>query len=319
MPNTPSPVPRAPAPPSGAATIVAAWASSTTPGDGSTTGQRTHRYLRLALVGLVVALLAAVLVQIVAAGGEVLPSISHYFYTPARNVFVGSLVAVSLALLALSGRDLETALLDIAAVFAPLIALVPTGFDDDPDALQPQCPADADCLPAQYLPDVQQGVIVYAIVVALVVATGLVVRTVQRQRLRGTVVSGTIALLVAVLLLVFAFAPGVSDGFPFNTALPISIHFAVTVAFFVAFAAVPIIHALPGDPASAAPVARWQRAVYIAVPILMIADLVLLLVAARAWPRVVFWGELTALILFALFWVTQTIQRWKERDPEGFA
>lgn len=305
--------------PAGPVATVAAWAGSTTAGDGSTTGQRTHRYLRLALVGLVAALLLAVLVQIVASGGEVLPSISHYFYTPARNVFVGSLIAVSLALLALSGRDLETAFLDVAAIFAPLIALVPTGFDDDPDAVQPQCPADADCLPAQYLPDVQQGVVVYAIVVTLVVATALVVRTVQRQRLRGTVVSGTIAMVVAVLLLVFAFAPGVSDGFPFNTALPISIHFAVTIAFFVAFAAVPILHALPGDPAAAAPVARWQRVVYIAVPILMIVDLVLLGVATRAWPGVVFWGELTALLLFAVFWLTQTIQRWTERDPESFA
>src|SRR5690606_12091570 len=53
----------------------------------SPTGQRTHRYLRLALVGLVLTLLIAVSVEIVRSG-TVLPSISHYFYSPARNVFV---------------------------------------------------------------------------------------------------------------------------------------------------------------------------------------------------------------------------------------
>lgn len=296
------------------ASRIAAWASTTTAGDGSTTGQRTHRYLRLALVLLVVTLLAAVAAEVIRTG-EVLPSISHYFYTPARNVFVACLVAVSLALLALSGRDLETSLLDAAAIFAPLIALVPTGFDDDPDAMAPQCPPDAECLPAVYLPDVHNGVIVYAVAVTLVVATALTVRALQRQRLRGTLVTGALALAVAALLLALAFAPGISDGFPFNPALPLSVHFAVTGAFFLAFAAVPVVHALPRRSASASPVALWQRAIYIAVPLMIVLDLVLMLSLMTLWPHVVFWGELTALLLFALFWLTQTIQRWPEANP----
>lgn len=280
----------------------------------TTTGQRTHRYLRLALVLLVVALLTAVAVEI-AATGTVLPSISHYFYTPARNAFVGCLVAVSLSLLALSGRDLETTLLDVAAVFAPLIALIPTGYDDDPDALRPQCPTDAECLPADYLPDVHNGVVTYAIVTGLVVATALIVRAVARLPLRSTLIAGGIGVAVAAVLLLLAFAPGLREGFPFNRLLPVSMHFAVTTAFFASFAAVPLVHALRRDAPPDETPAPWQRAIYLAVPALLVVDLVLLFALMQAVPGFVFWAEAVALLLFAVFWLVQTIQRWHEPNP----
>ncbi len=285
------------------------------PAQEPTTGQRTHRYLRLALVVLVIALLTSVAVEIVRTG-VVLPSISHYFYTPARNIFVGCLIAVSLALLALSGRDLETVFLDVAAIFAPLIALVPTGYDDDPDAIAPQCPKDAECLPAAYLPDVHNGVITYAIVMALIVATAVTLRAIERRPLRSTLIVGAVGVVVALLLVVLAFAPGISRGFPFNDALPISVHFAVTAAFFLAFAAVPLVNALrrTDEPGSTSP-ARWQRAVYVAVPALLVIDLVLLFALMTLWPRIVFWGEAIALLLFALFWLVQTIERWADANP----
>jgi hypothetical protein len=103
--------------------------------DTATTSLRTHRYLRLSLVFVVFSLLVAVLIQTVVISWDPLvlgwnpqPSISHYALTSANGVFVGALIAASLALLALSGRDRATTLLDIAAMFAPLIAIVPTGL-----------------------------------------------------------------------------------------------------------------------------------------------------------------------------------------------
>lgn len=100
----------------------------------TTTGQRTHRYLRLALVLVVFALLVAVSLQSVVViwqplqfGWHPLPSISHAYHTPVRDVFTGALIAASVALLALSGRNRATTLLDICAVFAPLIAIVRRG------------------------------------------------------------------------------------------------------------------------------------------------------------------------------------------------
>ena len=66
----------------------------------STSTQRTHRYLRLAIGGAVVIILISIALTVPAVGW--LASISDYFYTPARNAFVGALIATSLALLALS-------------------------------------------------------------------------------------------------------------------------------------------------------------------------------------------------------------------------
>ena len=63
----------------------------------STSLERTYRYLRIGVAGTVVAILLAVAQASTTYGW--LTSISDYFYTPARDVFVGALVAASLALL----------------------------------------------------------------------------------------------------------------------------------------------------------------------------------------------------------------------------
>ena len=89
-----------------------------------TSTQRTYRYVRIAIVGAVVLLLVS-LAAVVVSDGPV-SSISAMYYTPARGVFTGALFAIALALIALSGHSVEQALLDIAALFAPLIAIVPT-------------------------------------------------------------------------------------------------------------------------------------------------------------------------------------------------
>ena len=59
--------------------------------------------------------------------GGILASISAYYYTPVRGVFVGSLVAVGLGLVAIKGREgWEDSMLNLAGMLAPLVALVPT-------------------------------------------------------------------------------------------------------------------------------------------------------------------------------------------------
>ena len=94
----------------------------------STSTQRTYRYVRLGIIGAV----AAIFVSLIAVGTTYgwPTSISALYYTPGSTVFVGALFAVTLGLLALSGHSVEQALLDLAAVVAPLIAIVPTVIDD---------------------------------------------------------------------------------------------------------------------------------------------------------------------------------------------
>lgn len=285
---------------------------------GPTTAHHTHRSLRLALALIVLTLFISVFWQSALNGWAQLPSISHAFYTPAGYVFVAALVAASLALLALSGRDVESTLLNIAAIFAPLIALIPTGFDNSAASPGLSCPSGTECVPEPYLAAVRNGVLSYVTVVVVVAVLAVIVRAVGGLTIRGTILTGGIALLVAGGLAVLAFVPPFNDGFPFNGVLPISIHYAVTIAFFGSFAAVPIVNAWPRkrEPGEA-PLKRWHRVVYVAVPIGIVLDLALMFALKGAWPGAVFWGEAGALFLFACFWAVQTIQRWDEGNQRS--
>jgi hypothetical protein len=88
---------------------------------------KTWRYLRLAMIVLVVGLAASILYEHAQApNGCWQGSLSGYYYTPVRNVFVGTLVAIGVGLIALKGNtDWEDNLLNLAGACAPVVALVP--------------------------------------------------------------------------------------------------------------------------------------------------------------------------------------------------
>lgn len=93
--------------------------------------QATYRYLRLAIILLTMLLGTAVGLQIIADGGAVLPSVSAYYYTPARGVFVASLCAVGACMIIHRGRsDLEDVLLNFSGYLAFFVAFVPTARED---------------------------------------------------------------------------------------------------------------------------------------------------------------------------------------------
>jgi hypothetical protein len=54
-------------------------------------------------------------------------SISAYYYTPARGYLVGALIGIAVCLLCLRGNtEVEDSLLNLAGMFAPIVAFVPT-------------------------------------------------------------------------------------------------------------------------------------------------------------------------------------------------
>ena len=66
---------------------------------------KSYRYLRLVMVGLVVLLAASVLIELQQTGfGCWRTSISSYYWTPVRGVFVGALVAIGTCLIVLKGN-----------------------------------------------------------------------------------------------------------------------------------------------------------------------------------------------------------------------
>jgi hypothetical protein len=89
---------------------------------------KTYRYVRLSMIALVIGLGAAVAVErLKVEPGCFQHSISAYYYTPVRGMFVGGLLGIAVCLIALRGNtDLEDALLNLAGGLAPVVAFVPT-------------------------------------------------------------------------------------------------------------------------------------------------------------------------------------------------
>ena len=272
----------------------------------STSTQRTHRYLRLAIGGTVVVIFVAMLTAVPIVGW--LASISEYFYTPARNAFVGALIAASLALLALSGRGAERAILDAAALFAPLIALVPSvvSADSVPGVAVP-C---GTCVPPAFRLDVANGVTTYLVVLAGVLILGILLSfTGQVQGARFSLVLGA-AVFGVVLVVGVAFPDWFLDW----------AHFLATILFFALIASDAILNAFWRTTSETPP--PWLRIVYIVIAVVLAIDMVVLIIAtfvlwdaggaATPWILV---GEAIALLAFLTFWWLQTWQRWDEVDP----
>lgn len=87
---------------------------------------KTYRYLRIGIVGAVVLLAVSIAIE-----RSKVPclqtSLSAYYYTPVRAIFVGFLIAICLALIVYKGRSTrEDFFLNIAGVLAAVVAVAPT-------------------------------------------------------------------------------------------------------------------------------------------------------------------------------------------------
>jgi len=101
------------------------------PIESAGTQAKSYRYLRIAMVGLLIALAAAVFYQS-SQQGSFLASVSAYYYTPAQAVFVGALIGLGACMIALQGlTDAEDQFLNLGGIFAIVVAIVPTGRGAD--------------------------------------------------------------------------------------------------------------------------------------------------------------------------------------------
>lgn len=87
---------------------------------------KTYRYLRIGMIGAVVLLAASIGIE----RSKVdcwQTSISAYYYTPVRAIFVGGMIAVGLSLIVYKGRtSAEDLSLNVAGMLAPVVAIAPT-------------------------------------------------------------------------------------------------------------------------------------------------------------------------------------------------
>jgi hypothetical protein len=269
---------------------------------------KTYRYLRLAMVMLLVLLATAVLIERFETDpGCFQTSISAYYYTPAQAIFVGTLIAVGVCMVVLKGStEREDILLNLGGMLAPVVALVPT-------------PSKGRCFSvAGAQPDIESNVAnnIPAIFVAgllgllLTAAIGWWYRS--RGLSAGWRLEHAIGLGVSAAVLFGGFAWFLVDrgGFIDNA------HYGAAFPLFVCIIAVVLLNARgygmktthTTDPS------RVFRNRYTVIAVLMVVlpAAMWLVSLVVDWDHLVLWVEATLLVLFAAFWVIQTLELWTE-------
>lgn len=281
-------------------------------------GILTYRYVRLGLIGSVVALGLSVLIEMVHSS-VIRGSISAYYYSPSRSVFVGALCAIGIALIALQGRPGgEDILLNLAGLLAPVVAIVPTPVCEanGPYGLS-GCGIGKAHVPSEFY----AGVVNNSWALGATAIAGMVVTSlILRQRLGEPEIRR--GLLVAwALVLGFGVLASLWPKYYLNWA-----HYLAAVPLFVCITSVVVINSrkvaardqqdvLGLSPASF----RSLYRVLAALMILGIAGAVLGAVFSRSLPPSLPWVliiEIWLLVCFLAFWVLQSMENWKTGLPQ---
>jgi hypothetical protein len=265
---------------------------------------KTYRYLRWSIVVVVLSMISAVAIERVRAGCFQ-GSLSAYYYTPVRAVFVGGLVAIGVSLIAIKGStNREDVLLNLAGVLAPIVAFVPT---KPPGSA---CPSTATLDAAAKL-NIDNNVLAFAVggLAALVLAFG--VGRMMRKPTIGKFDPRSLVVLAAgaVILVV-----GLVWYFGFRDNFLDHAHMGAAVAMFSVVAVVIALNALHRRAHGKSWL--WYAGISAAMPI---SAAVLGAVAAidTDWHHFVLWLELVELGAFGLYWVLQTFEHWDGGVPTG--
>lgn len=254
--------------------------------------KKTWRYLRLAIVVMVVGLAVSI-------GGEVVnhdcwqTSISAYFHTPARGFFVGTMVAIGVALVSLRGNnDVEDVLLNLAGGFAPVVALVPTGAQDEPTC---------NAVPAEeaaraHIVNNMTALLAVSFVALVAVFVLLLLRGNERLAMAGW---GVAALVWLAGLVTFLAEEDWFVSHAHSVAAGLMFACIVAVVFVDAFD----FRTTPGSS---------TRNRYFAIGVAMLASVGAAAFAWKVldWDYVILGIEAALIALFAFFWLIQTFELW---------
>jgi hypothetical protein len=278
---------------------------------------KTYLYLRVGLVALAVFLTASLAIELSVGESEWLGSISAYYYTPVRGVFVGTLTAMGVCLIAIKGRDRprEDLMLNLAGMCAPVVALCPTPLEDA------ACGDATRCVPASYVPGVENGVGALLVVGALGVV--FAARTVRRGGAgqRDLVALGVSVAGVAALAGWFWLGrDSFLDYAHYGTAVPM---FGLVVAVALVNAAKVEEFVSAGGTLTMGEAATYQHAYrWIAYVMGWVIGGALALFVIKAttgaepFAHWVFVVEALLLVAFTAFWVLQTLQYAEDGAPD---
>jgi len=266
--------------------------------------KKTYLYLRVSLAAAFVLLGVAILVQVINDRGHIDTTISAYYYTPVRAVFVGVLVGAAFPLLAIRGRPVEDVLLDVAGMLIPLVAFIPTPAAKSADN---PCSRGDSCIPDSYLPGVDLSIIaVLALGLSLLIFAAFTLNNTDVARRRGFAVAVTIWVVV---LLVFLLGRPVLYDYG---------HYAAAIPMFGCIVAVCFINARKSSNSGAVGLAakvnfnKLYGVIATLMALALLAALLIWAIVIRPAPTIdnslIFWLQATLLALFVVFWVAQTVE-----------
>jgi hypothetical protein len=288
---------------------------------------KTYRYLRIGMIGAVVALGVSILIEWSQVDFDCLQtSISAYYYTPVRAVFVGSMIAVGFALIVYKGRSSrEDVCLNFAGIFAPVVAIAPTTDVGWCWSNQPGPPPEVDGTLAPWLVaniNNNMRTLLWTGLAGLILSFILVIVVNWKSSRRlaegikapfdkvrtGTWIS---LLLTAVLLAVGLGLLWLWNDFYTRAHGFAALLFFVFLWFAIAFNVWEHRKAPEGeqDPPERTVFLR----LYAAVALLMVAGFVMIPVIWGDSQHKLLWLEAWEIVLFAAYWILQTAENWDER------
>jgi hypothetical protein len=267
---------------------------------------KTYRYLRMAMVAMIALLAVSLVIEWSKTDPHCLQtSISAYYYTPVRAIFVGSLITIGVCMVVLKGNtEPEDILLNVAGILAPGVALVPTPGQGRCHSV-PVVLGDA----AANVTNNMLAVFVVGVPCLLLAAVFIV-----RDRIRqpaGWTPMYVLGLVVAALI----FGGGLAWFLVDRAGFIADAHYAAAIVMFGCTVAVVLLnaeqfrrkqrtHAVRRSPAN--------RYLVIAAAMVVIPLLMFGWRKAFGWEHAVLWIEGTLIVLFAAFWISQTQELWNE-------
>jgi len=310
--------------------------------DGDLITAKSHRYLRLAMVALLLGLAAAVFLQTLRQG-SFLASVSAYYYTPAQSMFVGGLIGLGACMIALKGTTVaEDVFLNLGGVCAAVVAIVPTSRGADYRTAVAACkdagsatatlntPSGLDCPSIQTLEEAASAnvevsmasFLVIGLVALVLAALILGARLRMDEGVNSRAISGsmwelgvTSALWLAGVVLLFWAGQWLIDYG----------HYLAATGLLLCILIVASVNARRHggrDASIASPIRQTREEVgiifsrsndrytWIARAILVVAALSAALMATDAIS--LFWLEIAVALVFVVFWVVQTIELERE-------
>jgi len=295
------------------------------PIESAGTQAKSYRYLRIAMVGLLIALAAAVFYQS-SQQGSFLASVSAYYYTPAQAVFVGALIGLGACMIALQGlTDAEDQFLNLGGIFAIVVAIVATGRGADFESavracresggtlLTHQASTNLDCPGVLALQDATRA-------------------NVENNMAALLIVGGLTLVLTAVILLKGKAAKPGTEGWAIGgfsaavvlwllglIALAVSVDWLAGHGHYIAagglLLSILLVAGANAHRRQQRPTMRRARKgdvlksprayTWIAIAMLVLSGVLIVLWLTNAIS--LFWVEILVALLFILFWIVQTI------------